>query len=74
MRAVTWTQVVQAIILIIAFLLPVGLLAMRETGLPIPQLAYGATFLPIANLEIARVVERAYITPFDNWTIWNSWR
>jgi cation/acetate symporter len=71
MRAVTWTQVVQAIILMIAFLLPVGLLATRETGLPIPQLAYGATFAPIASLEMARGVERAYITPFDNWTIWN---
>ena len=41
MRAVTWTQVAQYIILIIAYLTPVVLLSYRDTGVPIPQLMYG---------------------------------
>ncbi len=41
MRAVTWTQVAQYIILIVAYLLPVVWLSIKFTGFPIPQLAYG---------------------------------
>ena len=37
MRAVTWTQVAQYIILIIAYLLPVIWLSVKHTGVPIPQ-------------------------------------
>lgn len=41
MRAVTWTQVAQYIILIIAYLLPVVWLSVKQTNVPIPQLVYG---------------------------------
>ena len=41
MRAVTWTQVAQYIILIIAYMIPVVWLSVKHTGNPIPQLAYG---------------------------------
>src|SRR5687768_2354506 len=41
MRAVTWTQVAQYIILIIAYLIPVFWLAVKQTGVPIPHLFYG---------------------------------
>jgi len=41
MRAVTWTQVAQYIILIIAYLLPVIWLGVKQTSVPIPQLVYG---------------------------------
>jgi cation/acetate symporter len=41
MRAVTWTQVAQYIILIIAYMIPVVWLAVKQTGIPIPQLVYG---------------------------------
>ena len=41
MRAVTWTQVAQYIILIIAYLTPVVWLGVKHTGIPIPQFAYG---------------------------------
>ncbi len=41
MRAVTWTQVAQYIILIIAYLIPVVWLSVQITSFPIPQLAYG---------------------------------
>lgn len=41
MRAVTWTQVAQYIILIIAYLIPVVWLSVKQTNVPIPQLVYG---------------------------------
>jgi len=42
MRAVTWTQVAQYIILIIAYMIPVVWLSVKQTGVPIPQLVYGS--------------------------------
>ncbi len=41
MRAVTWTQVAQYIILIIAYMIPVVWLSVKQTGFPIPQFVYG---------------------------------
>ena len=41
MRAVTWTQVAQYIVLIVAYLLPVVILSAQKFGLPIPELTYG---------------------------------
>lgn len=41
MRAVTWTQVAQYIILIVAYLAPVVWLSVKQTGAPVPQLVYG---------------------------------
>ena len=51
MRAVTWTQVAQYIILIIAYLTPVVWLGVKHTGIPIPQLAYGPTLQKVTELE-----------------------
>jgi cation/acetate symporter len=41
MRAVTWTQVAQYIILIIAYMIPVVWLSVKQTGVPVPQVVYG---------------------------------
>jgi cation/acetate symporter len=41
MRAVTWTQVAQYIILIVAYLIPVIWLSVKQTSVPVPQLIYG---------------------------------
>ena len=41
MRAVTWTQVAQYIILIIAYMIPVVWLSVKQTNVPIPQIIYG---------------------------------
>jgi cation/acetate symporter len=41
MRAVTWTQVAQYIILIMAYMIPVVWLAVKQTGVPVPQAIYG---------------------------------
>jgi len=51
MRAVTWTQVAQYIILIIAYLTPVVWLGVKHTGIPVPQLAYGPVLQKVSDLE-----------------------
>jgi cation/acetate symporter len=51
MRAVTWTQVAQYIILIIAYLTPVVWLSFKLYGNPIPELSYGQALTEIAQLE-----------------------
>jgi cation/acetate symporter len=53
MRAVTWTQVAQYIILIIAYLIPVVWLAAKQTGVPLPQLIYGAQLAKVTEREAA---------------------
>ncbi|MFQ5566202.1 MAG: sodium:solute symporter family protein [Paracoccaceae bacterium] len=53
MRAVTWTQVAQYIILIVAYLLPAIWMSTVETGVPVPQLMYGAELGRIAEMEQA---------------------
>jgi cation/acetate symporter len=41
MRAVTWTQVAQYIILIIAYMVPLVWLSVKQTSVPIPHVVYG---------------------------------
>lgn len=51
MRAVTWTQVAQYIILIVAYLLPVIWLSVKQTGIPVAQLVYGSQLQKITVKE-----------------------
>jgi len=51
MRAVTWTQVAQYIILIIAYMVPVVWLSVTHTGNPIPQIAYGQVLKEVTAKE-----------------------
>jgi cation/acetate symporter len=51
MRAVTWTQVAQYIILIIAYLIPVVWLSVKHTNFPIPQLSYGYALQKVTERE-----------------------
>lgn len=51
MRAVTWTQVAQYIVLIVAYMLPVAILSAQQTGFPVAQLAYGTVLQQITVLE-----------------------
>jgi cation/acetate symporter len=71
MRAVTWTQVAQYIVLIVAYLIPVVILSAQQTGVPIPQLMYGEVLQRITELEVANsgpggFLEgvKPYVTPF----------
>ncbi|AVM74557.1 sodium:solute symporter family protein [Magnetospirillum gryphiswaldense] len=52
MRAVTWTQVAQYIILIIAYMTPVVWLSIKQTGVPLPQIVYGFQLQKVSELEV----------------------
>ncbi len=52
MRAVTWTQVAQYIVLILAYVTPVVWLSVKQTGWPVPQLTYG--------MQLQKVTEREH--------------
>ncbi|MCR1770489.1 VC_2705 family sodium/solute symporter [Burkholderia glumae] len=54
MRAVTWTQVAQYVILISAFLIPVSLIGWQNGLGPMPQASYGHLMARVEGLE-ARV-------------------
>jgi len=51
MRAVTWTQVAQYVILILAFLIPVSWLAYKQLGNPLAPLVYGQQLTKISEME-----------------------
>jgi cation/acetate symporter len=66
MRAVTWTQVAQYIILIIAYLVPVVWLSTKLYGLPIPELTYGQALTDIAELEKKLGVVKPHISAYTD--------
>jgi cation/acetate symporter len=43
MKGITWTQVAQYCVLILAFLIPAVAISMKITGSPIPQIGFGGT-------------------------------
>jgi cation/acetate symporter len=51
MRAVTWTQVGQFIILIIAYVVPVIWLSVKFTGMPVPQVGAGVALAQVVQQE-----------------------
>jgi len=55
MRAVTWTQVAQYIILIIAYMIPVVWLSVKQTSVPIPQAVYGFQLQKVTAREDALI-------------------
>ena len=74
MRAVTWTQVAQYIILIIAYLVPVMWLSVKQTGIPLPQIAYGYQLEKVTQRELQLLadpreqeVTRAFKARADNY-------
>ncbi len=64
MRAVTWTQVAQYIILIIAYLVPIVWMSYKVTGVPVPQLMYGEVLEKISMMEQQLGVAKAHVAPF----------
>jgi cation/acetate symporter len=84
MRAVTWTQIAQYIVLIIAYLTPIVILSMQHSGIPIPQLTYGNAIAEITAREGQMVKDglavlctqascppgslKPHIEPFFTWT------
>ncbi len=76
MKAVTWTQVAQYIVLIVAYLTPVIILSAKKYGLPIPQLTYGQAIADITLLEKKMLADglasaatlKPHATPFINYS------
>ena len=55
MRAVTWTQIAQYIVLIVAYLVPIVILSTQHYGIPIPELTYGKAIAQIGEREMQLV-------------------
>lgn len=53
MKAVTWTQVAQYIILIVAYLVPVTVMSYKHTGVPVSEIMYGQVLQKIDAKEKA---------------------
>ena len=84
MRAVTWTQIAQYIVLIVAYLVPIVILSTQHYGIPIPELTYGRAIAEIGAREAQLVKDglavlctqqacppgtlRPHIQPFMNYT------
>ena len=51
MRAITWTQVAQYVVILLAFLIPVSWLAYQQLGSPLAPVVYGAQLSKISDLE-----------------------
>ncbi len=51
MRAVTWTQVAQYLVLIVAYLVPLVWLSVQQTGSVVPLVSYGSELEQIARRE-----------------------
>ncbi|MDE2584486.1 MAG: VC_2705 family sodium/solute symporter, partial [Betaproteobacteria bacterium] len=60
MRAVTWTQVAQYVVIIVAYMTPVALLSYKVTGIPVPQVVYGEVLQEVSKLE-----EKLFDTPAE---------
>jgi cation/acetate symporter len=76
MRAVTWTQIAQYIVLIIAYLTPIVILSTQRYGIPIPELTYGQAIQEITAREQQMIAQglattanlKAHVTPFTTYT------
>ncbi len=76
MRAVTWTQIAQYIVLIVAYLTPIIILSTKKYGIPIPELTYGQAIAEITAREQQMLATglttaaalKPHIQPFLNYT------
>jgi cation/acetate symporter len=69
MKGITWTQVAQYIILIIAYLIPVIFMSLQITGNPMPWLTYGELVGKMGELDRELGISE-YFAPFTNGTKW----
>jgi cation/acetate symporter len=51
MRAVTWTQVAQYLIMLIAYMIPVVWMSVKHTSVPVPQVSYGTALSALSERE-----------------------
>jgi cation/acetate symporter len=51
MKGITWTQVAQYTVLIIAYLIPVIAISVQVTGIPVPQIGFGQILAELDGLQ-----------------------
>ncbi|EFV78133.1 sodium:solute symporter family protein [Cytobacillus pseudoceanisediminis] len=69
MKGITWTQVAQYVILIIAYIIPVVFMSLQITGNPAPWLSYGELVGKMGELDRELGISE-YFAPFTNGTKW----
>ncbi|KGX89657.1 sodium:solute symporter family protein [Pontibacillus marinus] len=69
MKGITWTQVAQYIILIIAYLIPVIFMALQLTQNPLPWISYGEIISELGELDRELGISE-YLVPFTEATKW----
>lgn len=69
MKGITWTQVAQYIILIIAYLIPVIFMSLQLTNNPLPWISYGELVGKMGELDRELGISE-YFAPFTNGTKW----
>jgi len=65
MKGITWTQVAQYTVLIVAYLIPAFAIAQTITGFPIPQISFGSVLAELNALSIDFGLE-SYTEPFTS--------
>ncbi len=69
MKGITWTQVAQYIILILAYLIPVIFMSLQITNNPIPWLSYGNVVSELGELDRELGISE-YFAPFESSSKW----
>lgn len=69
MKGITWTQVAQYIVLIIAYLIPVIFMSLQLTNSALPWLSYGELVGKMGELDRELGISE-YFAPFTNGTKW----
>ncbi|MCA0985242.1 cation acetate symporter [Halobacillus yeomjeoni] len=69
MKGITWTQVAQYIVLIIAYLIPVIFMSLQLTQNPLPWMSYGSVMSEMSALDRELGVSE-YLVPFTEGSKW----
>jgi cation/acetate symporter len=69
MKGITWTQVAQYIVLIVAYLIPVIFISLQLTSNPLPWLSYGKIVEEIGELD-RQLGFTEYFAPFATGSEW----
>ena len=69
MKGITWTQVAQYLVLIIAYLVPVIFMSLQITGNPLPWLSYGEIVGKLGELD-RELGFSEYFAPFEKGSKW----
>lgn len=64
LRSLSWTSAVQAIVMILAILIPVTLIAVLMSQLPIPQLSHGRITRTLLRAEFAQGIQEVFADTF----------